>query len=180
MTKPLMTHEMSLITPNVYSRPPAFDRPSTFPVLSRYQPEIKPRKEKNLLSSSDEAESGIEDSSSVRVLKSSEPPLKFPFQSESVAISYWHSVSLYLDLLSPHPTYTESNASAYIGLWWTTVSKATTACSPMYVTFWSCMPEWIISPDVSVVPGIRDSSGTKGLYYPVVFPNDFWMVICSS
>jgi hypothetical protein len=29
---------------------------------------------------------------------------------------------------------------------------------------------------ITVVPGKRDTTGTQGLYYPIVFPNDFWMV----
>lgn len=28
--------------------------------------------------------------------------------------------------------------------------------------------------DIHLVPGARDTTGTKGFYKPIVFPNDFW------
>jgi hypothetical protein len=30
------------------------------------------------------------------------------------------------------------------------------------------------APDIHLVPDKRDETGTKGEYYPVVFPNEFW------
>lgn len=30
--------------------------------------------------------------------------------------------------------------------------------------------------DVHLVPGARDATGTKGIYKPIVFPNDFWLL----
>jgi len=29
---------------------------------------------------------------------------------------------------------------------------------------------------VTLVPGMRDTTGTQGLYYPILFPNDFWIL----
>lgn len=31
-----------------------------------------------------------------------------------------------------------------------------------------------LSPDVHLIPGQRDATGTQGYYLPIVFPNDFW------
>lgn len=32
----------------------------------------------------------------------------------------------------------------------------------------------VSSKDVHLVPELRDQTGTKGYYKPVIFPNDFW------
>lgn len=33
-----------------------------------------------------------------------------------------------------------------------------------------------ISTDIHLAPGLRDQTGTKGYYKPVIFPNDFWLL----
>jgi hypothetical protein len=32
----------------------------------------------------------------------------------------------------------------------------------------------VLAQHIYVVPGVRDSTGTKGQYKPIVYPNDFW------
>ena len=34
--------------------------------------------------------------------------------------------------------------------------------------------ELTVQTDVDLVPGLRDETGTKGYYNPIIFPNEFW------
>lgn len=34
--------------------------------------------------------------------------------------------------------------------------------------------ELTVQTDVVLVPGLRDETGTKGYYNPIIFPNEFW------
>jgi hypothetical protein len=47
-------------------------------------------------------------------------------------------------------------------------------CTNVSILNLSCRQSFHCLPDVYVIPGKRDETGTKGFYKPIIFPNEFW------
>ncbi|KAI0034079.1 cleft lip and palate associated transmembrane protein [Vararia minispora EC-137] len=65
----------------------------------------------------------------------------------------------------------EEEETAIISYWHQNMTLALVSDVPMVP--YSQLPPPVIE-HVHLVPGARDQTGTKGYYYPIVFPNEFW------
>jgi cleft lip and palate transmembrane protein 1 (CLPTM1) len=148
------------------------------PVLTRYLPRPKIRKERNLLQDKNVMAEG-EDETEVR---SGALIIGSPLPDKQVAdtiVSYWHQVC---SSIIPRPTL-QLLIRCPQNLTLALVSDAAVLQYPQLpppiaertsTNISLVLAELTVKTDVVLIPGKRDETGTKGYYNPIVFPNEFW------
>lgn len=124
-------------------------------VLARLLPKIRARKEKNLLSSSNEVEDEVEEEPETWALHCE---LYILLKTTPEVYSSGHS-NLTLTLVSDNPTVP-----------YTKLPPALTQCRCMFLLLSDISVALV---DVKLVPGHRGGAG-QGAYWPILFTNDFW------
>lgn len=148
------------------------------PVLTRYLPRPKIRKERNLLQDKNAMAEG-EDETEVR---SGALIIGSPLPDKQVAdtiVSYWHQVC---SSVIPRPTLqllirclqnltlalvSDATVLQYAQLPPPIAERTSTNISLV-------LAELTVKTDVVLIPGKRDETGKEGYYNPIIFPNEFW------
>jgi hypothetical protein len=130
-------------------------------VLTPYMPRAKTRKEKNLLSMSEKQENREVEKQEVCHSVPAPPVLRrcSVYIQADVIVPHWNSVRLQRYISWTLVTIQSQNLTLAL-------------ISDAVIVPYSKLPP-VITEHIHIVHGARDATG-RGLYMPIIFPNDFW------